>query len=244
MRILLGSMGCDCTVAWNMQKALATMEHANFDAIVLDPQSSGTLAAEMVSQVYEFRPKMLDQTIVITDEHSELEIKELLERHSFTEVQRKFLLQQLWSGLESLSRPGTVFQNLEQEARLISDSFHDPLPAGARSVSDRSRRLLYASRRLRVDLLVEPEEGSNRVALAGQILDSVNPARKFDGVPVTVRGWKGFVAQATAGEFGEFQLNFNLESNISLEIRIGETQEITIPLPAMGRARRSTAGYS
>jgi hypothetical protein len=198
----------------------------------------------MVSQIYEFRPNLLEQTIVITDEGSDSEIRELFKRHAFTEVQRKFLLQQLWAGLESLSRPEAVFQNVEQGARLISDSFREPLQAGVRGSNDRSRRLLYESGRLRVDLLVEPEEGSNRVALAGQILDSANPDRRFDGVPVTVRGWKGFVTQATTGEFGEFQLNFNFESNVGLEIRIGETQEITIPLPVRGRARRTTAGSS
>ncbi len=95
-----------------------------------------------------------------------------------------------------------------------------------------------------MDLLIEPEAGSNRLALVGQVLDSAKPDRKFDGVPVTLQGWKGPVAQATAEEFGEFHLDFNFESNFSLEIRIAKTNCIRVPLPVLERARRSTPGYS
>jgi hypothetical protein len=95
-----------------------------------------------------------------------------------------------------------------------------------------------------VDLLIEPEPGSHRLALAGQVLDSAKPDRKFDGVPVTIQGWKGPVAQATSEEFGEFHLDFNFESNVSLEIKIAETNCITVPLPVLERARRSAAGHS
>jgi len=52
---------------------------------------------------------------------------------------------------------------------------------------------------------------------------------------VTLQGWKGPVAQATADEFGEFQFDFNLVSNLSLEMRIAETNYITIPLPVSVR---------
>jgi hypothetical protein len=95
-----------------------------------------------------------------------------------------------------------------------------------------------------VDLLIEPDAGSHRLALAGQILDSAKPDRRFDGVLVTLQGWKGPVAQVTAGEFGEFHLDFRFEANISLEIKIAETNCITVSLPVLERARRSAAGSS
>jgi len=95
-----------------------------------------------------------------------------------------------------------------------------------------------------VDLLIEPDAGSHRLTLAGQILDSAKPDRRFDGVPVTLKGWKGPVAQVNAGEFGEFHLDFRFETNVSLEIKIAETNCITVPLPVLERARRSAAGSS
>ena len=244
MRILLGSAGCECTVASNVQLTLAAMEQKNFDAVVLDPQSSSSQAAEVVSRIEEFHPNLLKRMVIIIDQNGDSQIKDLAERYSIPNVQRKFLLQQLWGSLESLFRPEVVFQDVTHAARLISDSFRDPLLVGVRGLHDGSRTLLYAAGSLRMDLLIEPAASSNRLALAGQILDSARPDRRFCGVPVTLRGWKGPVAQAAAEEFGEFRLEFNFESNVSLEIKIDATNCITVPLPVLERARRSAVGSS
>ncbi len=244
MRILLGSAGFECTVAADVQQTLATIKQKKIDAVVLDSQSSSSRAAEVISRINEFHPNLLKRVVVIIDEDGDSQIKDLAEHYSISHVQRKFLLQQLWSSLEALFRPEAVFQDIMHVARPISDSFRDPLPAGVRGLHDQSRRLLYAAGSITVDLLIEPKAGSNRLALVGQILDSAKPDRRFDDVPVTLRGRKGSVAQATAEEFGEFHLDFDFESSVSLEIRIAETNSITIPLPVLERARRSTAGYS
>jgi len=244
MRILLGSAGCECTVASSVAQTLATMEQKKFDAVVLDSQSSSSHAAEVISRISEFHPDLLKHVVIITDEERDSEIKDLVERYSISHVQRKFLLQQLLGSLEALFRPEARVQDAAHVARVISDSLRDPLPAGVRGLQDRSRRLLYAAGSLRVDLLIEPDEGSHRLALAGQILDSAKPDRRFDGVPVTLKGWRGPVAQVNAGEFGEFHLDFRFESNISLEIKMAETNCITVPLPVLERARRSAAGFS
>jgi CheY-like chemotaxis protein len=240
MRILLGSAGCECTVASSVQQGLATMENRNFDAVVLDPHPLSSPTAQVISRIDEFHPNLLKRVVLVTEDSEDSEIKDLAERHSIPHVQRKFLLQQLWGSLETLLRPDAVLQNLTPVARLISDSLRDPLPAGVRGLHDRSRRLLCASGSLTVDLLVEPETDSNRIALWGQILDSARPDRRFAGVSVTLQGWKGPVAQATADEFGEFYF----ESNLSLEMRIAETNYLTVPLPVLARSRRSAAGSS
>jgi CheY-like chemotaxis protein len=244
MRILLGSAGCECTVASNVQHILMTIEQKKFDAIVLDPQSSRSQAADVISRIHQFHPNLLKRLVIIIGEDGDSQIKDLAECYSIPHIQRKLLLQQLWGSLESLFRPEVVFQAVRHVARLISDSLRDPLPSGVRGLHDGSRRLLYAAGSLRVDLLIEPEASSNRLALAGQILDSAKRDRRFDGVPVTLQGWKGPVGQAAAEEFGEFHLDFNFESNVSLEIRIDEANCITVPLPVLERARRSTAGSS
>src|SRR6266566_6502135 len=235
IRILLGSSGCDCIVASNFQQPLATMDLRQFDAIVLDPQSSGSRVTEVISRINEFHPDLLRRVVLITEEGRDSVIGDLAERYSLPRVQRKFLLQQLWGYLESLFRREALFKNIVQGARLISDSFRDPLPAGVRALQDRNRRLLYASGSLRVDLSVEPGDGSNHIALTGQILDSAKRDRSFAGVPVKLNGWKGPSAQATAGEFGEFHFDFNFEPIVSLEIRIAEDHCIAIPLPALER---------
>jgi hypothetical protein len=212
--------------------------------VVLGPQSSSSQATEVISKIKEFHPNLLKRVVIIIDEDRDSQIKDLAERYSLLHVQRKFLLQQLWGSLESLFRPEVMLQDVTHVARLMSDSFRDALPIGVRGLHDGSRGLLYAAGSLRVDLLIEPGASSNRLALTGQILDSAKPDRRFCGVPVTLRGWKGPVAQAAAEEFGEFRLEFNFESNVSLEIKIDETNCITVPLPVLERARRSSAGSS
>src|SRR5260370_18869470 len=189
MRILLGSAGFECTVTSNVQETLATMEQKKFDAVVLDPQSSSSQAAQVISRINEFHPNLLRHAVIITDEHSDSEIKDLAERYSIPHVQRKFLLQQLWGSLEALFVHDVLKHGLRTVARLISDSFRDPLPVGVRGLQDRSRRLLYAAGSLRVDLLIEPEAGSNRLALTGQVLDSGTTDRKFPGGTVTLPAW-------------------------------------------------------
>jgi hypothetical protein len=198
----------------------------------------------VISRIGEYHPELIKHVVIISDEDRDSEIKDLAERYSIPHLQRRFLLQQLLGTLKALFRPEGVFQEVTRAARLISDSLRDPLPVGVRGLHDRSRRLLYAAGSLRVDLLIEPEAGSSRLALAGQILDSAKPERRFAGVPVRLQGWKGAVAQATAEEFGEFHMDFNFESNVSLEIRITETNCLTVPLPVLERARRSAAGSS
>jgi DNA-binding NtrC family response regulator len=244
MRILLGSAGCECTVASSVEQTLATMEQKKFDAVVLDSQSASSQAAEVISRISEYHPDLLKHVVIITDDERDSEIKDLAERYAISHVQRKFLLQQLLGSLEALFRPEARVQDATRVARVISDSLRDPLPAGVRGLQDRSRRLLYAAGSLRVDLLIEPDAGSHRLALAGQILDSAKPDRRFDGVPVTLKGWRGSVAQINAGEFGEFHLDFRFETNVSLEIKIAETNCLTVPLPVLERARRSAAGFS
>ncbi len=108
MRILLGSAGFECAVASNVQETLATMERKTFDAVVLDPRSSSSQAAQVISRINEFHPNLLRHAVIITDEDDDSKIKDLAERYSIPHVHRKSLLQQLCGSLEALFRPEAV----------------------------------------------------------------------------------------------------------------------------------------
>src|SRR2546427_5319232 len=54
-------------------------------------------------------------------------------------------------------------------ARLLYDSFREPLPAGLRTQQRLSRQTLYQAGDYSLDLRLENERGSSRVALVGQI---------------------------------------------------------------------------
>ena len=71
MRILLGSAGCECTVASSVAQTLTTIGQKKFDAVVLDPQSSISQAADMISRINEFHPNLLKHVVIIADEDSD-----------------------------------------------------------------------------------------------------------------------------------------------------------------------------
>jgi CheY-like chemotaxis protein len=231
VRILLGSAGCRCTIVSSLQEALSLIEKKGFDAIVLDPQSSGLQAGEAITRIGEIHPHLLERIVVITDEAGNSVVQNLVDRYACLPVQRKCLVQQLWAGVQSLLRPQPVLSRLSHTARLIFDSFQAPPCAGVRNAQSRSRHLLYAAGTLRVDLWIETQAGPDRVALTGQILDAATPDRAFSSVPVALLGCKGSVAETKANEFGEFHLEFSFEPRVNLDIKIGPTYLVTLSLP-------------
>jgi hypothetical protein len=236
-RIMLGSMGCECALASNVEQALAMIQQKDFDAVIFDPQGSSLPAAQVISRINGIRPRLLGRVVVITDGEGDSEIRELVEGWSLPHLQRENLLQQLWATLEALFRSEAAVRRVTDVARLIFDSFRQPLPAGVRASQAPGRRLLYEFEGLLVDLWIEPQPDPNRIALVGQLLDSVKPDRKFDGVPVVLQGSKGSVGHAATNEFGEFHLDFDFESSLRLEIATSGMRWVSVALANLARTR-------
>src|SRR2546426_5140677 len=68
-------------------------------------------------------------------------------------------------------------------ARLLYDSFREPLPAGLRTQQRLSRQTLYQAGDYSLDLRLENERGSSRVALVGQIENRNHPEKRVSNVP-------------------------------------------------------------
>lgn len=243
IRILLGSKGCECTTATNSQQALAAIEQKDFLAIVLDAQSSDSPAREIILGIDENHPNLLERVVVLTEEGGSAEIRHLVEQYSLPQVERKLLVQQLWASLEPLLY-SRAFRYAANVVRLIFDSFRDPLPAGQRASEIRGRRLLYACGSFTVDLWIRPEEGSHRATLEGQILAVGKPSRRFENTTVALHGQKGPMACATTNEFGEFHLDFEIQPKVGLKIEDERAHGLTISLPRMEWALRSSAAWS
>src|SRR5216684_9114026 len=82
MRVLLGSMGCECVVASTVQQAIAVLEQENPDAAIVDPRSSGFSAASIVSGLDKIHARLGGRVVVLTEQEREQDVKELLERYS------------------------------------------------------------------------------------------------------------------------------------------------------------------
>jgi len=240
MRVLLGSMGCQCVVASSVQQAIAVLEQENPDAAIVDPRSSGISAAAVISGLDKIHARLGGRVVVLTEQEREQEVKELLERYSLPSVPRDRLLQELWGNLESLFRPKEVLRRVINAARLVFDSFVQPMPAGVRGVSQvPARQLVYQSGSLMADLRIEPQNDFRNFAVVGQIVDSDRPDRQFDSIPVVLHGRKGPLALATTNKFGEFHFNFDFEPRVTLEIEVRGNHWVSVALPSLEWAQRA-----
>ena len=93
-------------------------------------------------------------------------------------------------------------------ARLLYDSFREPLPAGVRTQQRLSRHALYQAEHYWLDLRLENESGTSRVTLVGQIQNGKQPGKRLGGVPILLISGKQIVGRAVSNSLGEFQMEY------------------------------------
>jgi hypothetical protein len=120
----------------------------------------------------------------------------------------------------ALQRPEKVHILPRVLARLVFDSFRDPLPAGVRMQHRLSRQALYEAGRYSVDVRLEHEKGSRRVTLLGQIGDREQPGQGLADVPVWLVSGKRVLARALSNTFGEFQMDYEPARRLRLYVPV------------------------
>ena len=83
-----------------------------------------------------------------------------------------------------------------------------PLPAGLRTQQRLSRQTLYQAGDYSLDLRLENERGTSRVALVGQIQNRKQPGKRLGSVPVLLVSGKKILAHAVSNSLGEFQMEY------------------------------------
>jgi hypothetical protein len=139
-------------------------------------------------------------------------------------------------GLGAIHGIGKPRKSTSRLAKLLFDSFRNPLQAGVRSTPTSARQQLYGAGNYRIDLRMEPREDSEKVAVVGQVLNAVDPARTSDSVPVILFKGSKIVSVSQTNSFGEFHLECDLHDDLKLHFKIPSEMEIWIPLvnPAAG----------
>ena len=131
-------------------------------------------------------------------------------------------------------------------ARLVYDSFREPLLAGLRAHDRLARHVSYEAGDLFVDLQLQQEPGSEMVTLLGQLM-SRNPVEgaAMAELPVFLMAPKGPVTSAICNPLGEFEMRYRPVRHLRLhvpapdglthlEVRMDEVA------PAAGRKPRVT----
>jgi len=122
---------------------------------------------------------------------------------------------------------------------LIWDSLLHPAQAGLRTAAAESRRdtprqILYGAGSLRIDLTLQPQVGSNKWVLIGQVLDTGQPLRSVSEVIAIIQDGREQVCRALTNRFGEFRLEFDPTKELTLSVIPQPGNEVRIPLHAFG----------
>src|SRR5207244_12716639 len=103
-------------------------------------------------------------------------------------------------------------------ARLLYDSFREPLPAGVRTQRRLSRQALYVAGDYSLDLHWENERGSPRVALVGQIKNQKEPSKHLGDVPVLLISGKKLLARTVRNALAEFHMEYSPKTHLRLYV--------------------------
>lgn len=243
IRVFLSSMGCHCVMVSSLEQALAKLGQEDPDAAIVDTHGTTVATSPELSGLDEICLRLGGRVIIVTAQGHDPEVAALVQKYRLPQICRKRLLQDLWSTLNSLLRPNSVFRRIIYSARLIFDSFLQPAPAGIRIGQLADRQFVYEAGSLMVDLSLEaPQTDTRGFSLVGQLLDSAKPERQLDFASVVLQGPKGPIAVASTNKFGEFHFEFDLEQNVKLEIETGANQGISVALPRLDWVEQGVAG--
>ena len=115
-------------------------------------------------------------------------------------------------------------------ARLVFDSMSQPLTAGVRSGASGSRQVAFEAEGTMVDLVLDTRPQSGTISLVGQVVDKSGAKVVPRRVAVTL--WTENaqpLAETSANEFGEFQLEFAAQDRLRLSFQIAGREPVTIP---------------
>jgi hypothetical protein len=114
--------------------------------------------------------------------------------------------------------------------KLLLDTFLQPELAGVRSREFAVRQLLYGSGDYQIDIRIEPQEDSDKVALVGQVLNAGDVENYIDRAAVTLFQAGRVRAESFTNRFGEFRLECELESGLQLRVRLSHGTELRVPV--------------
>jgi hypothetical protein len=105
-------------------------------------------------------------------------------------------------------------------AKLLFDSGLSPVPVGVRSSGSAARQLLFGVGTYRIDLRMEPQLDSDKVAVIGQVLHSADPREGLGALPVALLKGRKVVAETITSSFGEFNLECGQEGRFHLRVKL------------------------
>jgi hypothetical protein len=136
----------------------------------------------------------------------------------------------------ALQQPEEVQLLPRTVARLVYDSFREPLLAGVRSQQQAAHQLMYVAGPYAVDLRLEQERGSPHVRLIGQIANQECAAGVPD-VPVLLLSRNSVLCRTATNNFGEFAMEYSPSKGLRIFAPIPGENHIEVRLGAVSSAQ-------
>jgi hypothetical protein len=118
--------------------------------------------------------------------------------------------------------------------RLVFDSLWQPAAVGVRSAAGAARQLRYKSGDIGVELQLEPEAGSARINVTGQVSKTAPEGENLNGIGVLATSIGGKLGEASTNRFGEFQMSFIPEKDLRFSFAMLDGESLFIPLDIRG----------
>jgi hypothetical protein len=133
-------------------------------------------------------------------------------------------------GMYAIHRPRLAPEGKRSVVQLLFDSWRSPLPAGVRSVATATRQLLYGVGDYRVDVRIEPQLDSEKVSIVGQVLNSTDPGKALEAIPVVLLKGRKVIAGSMTNRFGEFHFDCDLVGGFRLRVELSGDAGLSVPL--------------
>jgi hypothetical protein len=122
------------------------------------------------------------------------------------------------------------------KAKVLFDSFLQPIFEGVRSAGAGTRQMLYRADPYQIDVQLEMKPSGNRIVVTGQLLNLSNPKIIASGTRILVSNMHGDVVQTVANQFGEFSGEVKNSGDLQITFATPSGEPIVISLrEALGR---------
>jgi hypothetical protein len=138
--------------------------------------------------------------------------------------------------LYALQKPESLAARSVKVARLVFDSFKQPVPIGVRASGQPIRQVLYRTNGYYIDLRIEGQTGSSQSSVVGQILRHPGAPPANAHLPVVVSRGKTPMVRTITNQLGEFHFEFDATKNHELSILVDEDASISVPLRGSQRS--------
>lgn len=239
IRVLVGTMGCQWVLASGIEEALTLLGRERTSAALLELPGSISDTAKLEEGIRELLVRFPGRVIVLTDGAPGPLTNELISKYAIPFVQRDRLAVDLWPRLESMVYPQLGSRRITRVARLVLDTFLQPLPAGIRHLQPDTRQLVYEAPALTADISFEPSHNSPRITLVGQVLRTKEPQIPLNGVSIVLKSRNGPLNVKMTNEVGEFSFEFQGERTVSLEIEVSPNEWVLLITPPLDWAAKS-----